>query len=86
MKRGSILLHGAKEQVLMLFTNGIVLANAAFDNFVNTLYDVNSDESAEDLTHEQLRKRFESLDFDGSGCKYFTKYYFCIHHTWFMQK
>ena len=68
LKRGPILFDGTEERELLMFTHGCLLSRMEFDTLLNVLFTINS-ENPEFLDQEELRKRFNAIDTDGSGCK-----------------
>ena len=68
LKRGPVLFDGTEERELLVFTHGFLIARMKFDTLLNILFTINS-ENPEFLDQEQLKKRFNAIDSDGSGCK-----------------
>eukprot|EP00804_Cyclotella_cryptica_P001785 CCRYP_018588-RB/>CCRYP_018588-RB protein AED:0.29 eAED:0.29 QI:100/1/1/1/0.8/0.66/6/1051/628 len=68
LKRGPTFLDAADERELLLFTHGFVLSRIEFDNFLNLLFDMNAVKFvSQEHTAEEMQKRFEAIDSDGSG-------------------
>lgn len=63
------MLLGGSERELLLFTNGFVLSRVEISELMKLILDASSTGNMDDMTAEDLERRFSAIDADHGGCE-----------------